>query len=128
MARDSFTWLHLTDLHWGLDGQGCLGPTLRGPFFEDLEKVLERTGPVDAVLFTGDLVQSGESEQFEALKEGFLDRLWAELGAPGSGEAPAATTASSCATPSAPSASGGRTRPVARRSARVHYRAISPAP
>ena len=79
--------MHLTDLHWGLEGQACLWPTLRQPFFEDLARVLERTGPVDAVLFTGDLGQSGKSEQFEALKVGFLDRLWARLGELGSGEA-----------------------------------------
>jgi tetratricopeptide (TPR) repeat protein len=87
MSRDVFTWLHLTDLHWGLSGQDCLWPTLRQPFFDDLARVLAQTGPVHAVLFTGDLVQSGKSEQFDALAKEFLARLWTKLAELGSNEA-----------------------------------------
>jgi 3',5'-cyclic AMP phosphodiesterase CpdA len=56
MTTDSFSWLHLTDFHYGLKGQDCLWPTLRQPFLESLAALYERCGPWDAVLFTGDLV------------------------------------------------------------------------
>jgi hypothetical protein len=65
MAKTSFSWLHLTDLHYGLKGQDCLWPNLREPFLESLGPLHDRCGPWDAVLFTGDLVQSGKSEQFD---------------------------------------------------------------
>src|SRR6478672_3558473 len=43
--------------------------------------------PWDAVLFTGDLVQSGESAQFERMQAEVLDPLWRRLGELGSGGA-----------------------------------------
>ncbi|HEY0782973.1 MAG TPA: metallophosphoesterase, partial [Thermoanaerobaculia bacterium] len=79
----SFSWLHLTDLHYGLKGQDCLWPTLREPFLESLGPLHDRCGPWNAVLFTGDLVQSGESAQFASLQAEVLGPLWerlAELG------------------------------------------------
>jgi hypothetical protein len=72
MPETCFAWLHLTDLHYGLKGQDCLWPNLRQPLLDDLEKLHARCGPWDAVLFTGDLVQSGESEQFEAMQRQVL--------------------------------------------------------
>ncbi|WP_295888829.1 hypothetical protein [uncultured Thiohalocapsa sp.] len=62
MQRDGFAWLHLTDPHYGLSGQDCLWPNLRQPFLDDIAKLHGRCGPWDAVLFTGDLVQSGQAQ------------------------------------------------------------------
>jgi tetratricopeptide (TPR) repeat protein len=87
MPTGSFSWLHLTDLHYGLKGQGHLWPTLREPFLESLGPLHDRCGPWDAVLFTGDLVQSGESAQFERMQAEFLDPLWKRLDELGSGDA-----------------------------------------
>ncbi len=87
MPTSSFSWLHLTDLHYGLKGQGHLWPTLREPFLESLGPLHDRCGPWDAVLFTGDLVQSGESAQFERMQAEFLDHLWKRLDELGSGGA-----------------------------------------
>lgn len=87
MADNSFGWLHLTDLHFGLNGQDCLWPNLRQPFLDGLGELHECCGPWDAVLFTGDLVQSGNPEQFQAMQQGFLDPLWERLHELGSGEA-----------------------------------------
>ncbi|HYN76721.1 MAG TPA: metallophosphoesterase, partial [Lamprocystis sp. (in: g-proteobacteria)] len=75
------------DLHYGLKGQDCLWPNLRQPFLDDIAKLHGLCGPWDAVLFTGDLVQSGEPEQFEAMQREFLDPLWARLDKLGSGDA-----------------------------------------
>ena len=87
MTMDCFSWLHLTDLHYGLKGQGCLWPTLREPFLESLAELHERCGPWHAVLFTGDLVQSGESAQFGKMQDEVLEPLWQKLGELGSGDA-----------------------------------------
>ncbi len=87
MATDRFSWLHLTDFHYGLKGQDCLWSTLRQPFLDDLARLHDLCGPWDAVLFTGDFVQSGESAQFAKMQAEVLDRLWAKLRQLGSGDA-----------------------------------------
>ncbi|HKH44879.1 MAG TPA: metallophosphoesterase [Thermoanaerobaculia bacterium] len=87
MATNFFSWLHLTDFHYGLKGQDCLWPTLREPFLDSLAALHERCGPWDAVLFTGDLVQSGETAQFEKMQAEVLDPLWEKLRELGSGNA-----------------------------------------
>ena len=79
MPKSAFSWLHLTDLHFGLSGQHVLWPNLRQPFFADLAKLHRQTGPWDAVFFTGDLVQQGLPAEFQAMQEAFLNRLWATL-------------------------------------------------
>lgn len=75
----SFRWLHLTDLHFGLRGQAILWPNIREVFWDDLKMLHEKTGPWDAVLFTGDLVQSGSEDEFNELEEKVLGPLWAHL-------------------------------------------------
>src|SRR5260221_3449717 len=62
---DSFGWLHLTDLHWGMADQKSLWPRMKQKFFEDIPVLHEQSGPWDMVLFTGDLTQRGTAEQFE---------------------------------------------------------------
>ncbi|WP_295456870.1 metallophosphoesterase [uncultured Thiodictyon sp.] len=79
MPADTFSWLHLTDLHYGLKGQDCLWPNLRQPFLDDLGALAERCGPWDAVLFTGDLVQSGESAQFQNMQAEVFGPIWDRL-------------------------------------------------
>ena len=56
---DTIRWLHLTDLHVGMDEQDWLWPGMRKKFHLDLQKIRETAGPWDLVLFTGDLVQKG---------------------------------------------------------------------
>jgi predicted MPP superfamily phosphohydrolase len=87
MPKSSFSWLHLTDFHYGLKGQDCLWPTLRQPFLDSLAPLRERCGPWDAVLFTGDFVQSGKAAQFAELQTEVLEPLWERLGELGSGNA-----------------------------------------
>lgn len=79
----SFGWLHFTDLHQGLDSQGWLWPGVREVLLTDLEKLHERCGPWDLVLFTGDLTQRGTAEEFARLNE-TLQQLWDHLRALGS--------------------------------------------
>lgn len=81
----SFRWLHLTDLHQGLESQHWLWPGVREEFFKDLARLHAKSGPWDFVLFTGDLTQRGTAEEFQALDE-TLDAIWKHLRALGSEE------------------------------------------
>ena len=87
MLTNSFSWLHLTDLHYGLRRRGHLWPMLWEPFLDSLGELHERCGPWDAVFFTGDLVQSGESAQFNRMQADILEPLWERLEELGSGNA-----------------------------------------
>jgi len=61
-------WLHLTDLHVGMDDQDWLWPRMQSKFREDLTTIHPTAGPWDLVLFTGDLVQKGtEYAQLEEI-------------------------------------------------------------
>ena len=87
MAADAFSWLHLTDLHFGLREQPHLWPNLRERFLDDLAALHDRCGPWDAVFFTGDLTQQGTSAEFAEMQGEVLDRLWVKLAELGSGDA-----------------------------------------
>ncbi|MEE4358318.1 MAG: metallophosphoesterase, partial [Desulfococcaceae bacterium] len=80
---ECFTWLHLTDLHAGMKNQGWLWPDIKEKFFEDLKKLTDKSGPVDLVLFTGDLTQKGSAEEFEKV-DSILTELWKVLKESGS--------------------------------------------
>jgi hypothetical protein len=87
MGAERFSWLHLTDFHYGMKGQSSLWPTLRQPFMDDLAKLHDQSGPWQAVFFTGDFVQSGSSDEFAQMQRAVLDRLWTKLQELGSGDA-----------------------------------------
>src|SRR5262249_54959582 len=76
-------WLHLTDLHLGMADQRWLWPNVREAFFSDLAQLHGRSGPLDLVLFTGDLTQTGKPEEFGKLED-FLGAFWDQLAALGS--------------------------------------------
>lgn len=78
----SFTWLHLTDLHAG-QAAHYLWPTVEAKVIEDLRHLHDRLGRVDALFFTGDLVQGGTADQL-ALFDGMLGRIREELAQLGS--------------------------------------------
>ncbi len=75
---ETFGWLHLSDLHWGMTGQGHLWPNIREQFLDDLKNLHERCGPWQAVFFTGDFVQRGTEAEFQRLDE-VLGELWGIL-------------------------------------------------
>ncbi|RXU69790.1 hypothetical protein CW358_03755 [Pseudomonas protegens] len=71
----SINFLHISDLHVGLNGASYLWPLIREEFFKDLRQHLRAQGAIDFVIFSGDLTQSGSSQEFQlAVKE--LERLW----------------------------------------------------
>lgn len=76
------SWLHLSDLHAGMNGQGWLWPNLKHAIFKDLRSLHSANGPWDFVIFSGDLTQIASSEDYAKLSEvmGELWGLFSELG------------------------------------------------
>lgn len=70
----AFSWLHLSDLHIGQGGQR-LWPNFRAQFYDDLRYLLEKIGPIQLVIFSGDLTQTAAPSEFEALNEELMN-LW----------------------------------------------------
>lgn len=78
-----FNFLHLTDLHFGMKYQEWLWPNFRQEFYDDLERIVETAGPWDAVVFSGDLSQTGSKDDFAQLTEA-LNGLWIKFKSLGS--------------------------------------------
>ncbi len=82
-AMGSIGFLHISDLHQGMEPLGSLWPNVQEQLFLDLERLHQKCGPWDVVLFTGDLTQRGSAAEFERLEQ-TLDALFARLKALGS--------------------------------------------
>lgn len=74
----TINWLHLTDLHFGLDVNNWLWPKVKHDFLKDVEKHVSKLGGCDIVFFTGDFVQAGKSEEFRLFNVE-LALLWKQL-------------------------------------------------
>jgi predicted MPP superfamily phosphohydrolase len=70
----TFSWLHLSDLHIGQHGQH-LWPNFRNQFHDDLRYLLQKNGPIQLVVFSGDLTQRATSSEFDELNVE-LAKLW----------------------------------------------------
>jgi tetratricopeptide (TPR) repeat protein/predicted MPP superfamily phosphohydrolase len=82
MPMTKFRWLHISDFHLGMKTHEVLWPNMEALFFKDLEQVVGAHEPLDLVLFTGDLVQTGRDVEFAAL-EAWLRKLSFELASRG---------------------------------------------
>lgn len=74
-ASVTFSWLHVTDLHQGQRELDLLLPRVQTAFERDLRELHKQTGPLDLVLFTGDLTQRGSPEEFVAVNKTLLT-IW----------------------------------------------------
>lgn len=74
----SIRWLHLTDLHVGTPGMSHLWPAMKASLYRDVEDLHAVAGPFDVVLFSGDLVHSGQDTEYGSLTA-LLDDLWTHL-------------------------------------------------
>jgi len=66
MTIKKISWLHLSDLHIGDKTQG-LWPNFKSIFKEDLRRLADEAGPIDLLLFSGDLTQSGSKDEYVTL-------------------------------------------------------------
>jgi hypothetical protein len=76
--RRMLRFLQFTDWHVGMAEQGWLWPNVREVLLDDLTRIHERLGGIDAVFFTGDLTQRGSPAEFDVLDRE-LDLIWAHL-------------------------------------------------
>lgn len=74
MTNKQVSWLHLSDLHIGQQQQ-WLWPNFKAIFLEDLRRLAVEAGPIDLVVFSGDLTQGGEKVHFDALTQLLLE-IW----------------------------------------------------
>jgi tetratricopeptide (TPR) repeat protein len=73
-----FRWIHFSDLHIG-STHDALWPSFKTQLLNDLDRITDNVdGPIQAVIFSGDLVYSGEKQQFEALERALTD-IWERL-------------------------------------------------
>jgi predicted phosphodiesterase/tetratricopeptide (TPR) repeat protein len=73
-----FRWLHFSDIHVGMKGQQFLWPRFGHLLDTDLETALNRSGNIDLIVFSGDMVQMGTREEFDKFDEimgGIVDRI-----------------------------------------------------
>ncbi|MCU0441612.1 MAG: metallophosphoesterase [Bacteroidia bacterium] len=68
-------YLHISDLHIGDKLQTGLLSQTKKVLFEDIKFILSRVEGLDVIFFTGDLVQTGISEEYAQVEE-FLSELW----------------------------------------------------
>jgi hypothetical protein len=74
----NLTWMHISDLHAGMDDEKYLFPSVRPYFFDDLKNLIPKTGQVDLVLFTGDLGNYGLMEDYKEAEK-ILIRICEQL-------------------------------------------------
>lgn len=81
MTTKKFNWLHLSDIHIGQKKQ-WLWPNFKAKFLEDLRRLSIDAGPIDLVLFSGDLTQNGAEDQYDLLTKELLEiwEMWDKLG------------------------------------------------
>ncbi len=75
-----YNWLHISDFHEGQDRQIPLWPNVREAFYTDLRSLIAKIGPINLILFSGDVAFSGKKEQFERINDQLIDPLleWLE--------------------------------------------------
>ncbi|MBY5705831.1 metallophosphoesterase [Rhizobium leguminosarum] len=78
----SYRILHLSDLHAGMTDQDLLWFNVKAKLFDDLRGLYEQIGPWDVVIFSGDMTQKGDEDEFLEVQRRLIE-LWAlfrELG------------------------------------------------
>lgn len=78
MSEFSFRWLHISDLHFGMKGLAPLWANLKHHLYDDLPLLHRQSGPWDVLVFSGDIVQRGSVEEFEAATAALIE-LYAKL-------------------------------------------------
>jgi len=71
-----FSYLHISDLHVGMKDSGWLWPSLKASFYEDISYLFDKTKGWNAVIFSGDVAQSGGKDEYDRAAD-ILAELWA---------------------------------------------------
>lgn len=74
MTNKRLSWIHLSDLHFGQKSL-WLWPNFKSIFLKDLRRISDEAGPIDLVIFSGDLTQGGTEQEFRSLTS-VLQEIW----------------------------------------------------
>lgn len=78
MDSNTFRWLHISDFHAGMTGANKKWDQVRKKFLDDISNFIKQNGSIDLVIFSGDLTQAGEKEEFAYLLSE-LKGIWARF-------------------------------------------------
>ncbi|WP_288855203.1 metallophosphoesterase [Pseudomonas sp. 'CRE Jenny 4'] len=68
-------WMHISDLHRGQDRTEEVWSVVRQELYDDVKRQIDSRGPIDLVVFSGDMAFKGEADEFSSVKVE-LERLW----------------------------------------------------
>ncbi|WP_155931356.1 metallophosphoesterase family protein [Pseudomonas aeruginosa] len=71
-------WMHISDLHRGQDRTAEVWAHVRQEIYDDIKRQIEERGPIDLVVFSGDMAYQGDAEEFASVREE-IERLWQEF-------------------------------------------------
>lgn len=71
---ETFSILHITDAHFGQDGMPGRWPVIKAQFLQDVRHMIQHTGKLDLVVFTGDIANRALSSEYQKASE-FLYEL-----------------------------------------------------
>lgn len=74
-STNTLHWLHISDLHRGQERTEEVWAVVRQEIHDDIKRQIQENGPIDLVIFSGDLVYKGDKEEFSSVKNE-LEKLW----------------------------------------------------
>ncbi|WP_095143484.1 metallophosphoesterase [Pseudomonas sp. Irchel s3b6] len=77
-----FSWLHLSDLHIGMKSHKWMWQNVKHQVYDDFRYLQSEHGKWDVVIFSGDLTQKGDAEEFASLTK-TLQEMWGVFGEAG---------------------------------------------
>jgi len=81
-TSNTLHWMHISDLHKGQDGTSHSWPLVRQQIVQDIISQIRRSGPIDLVIFSGDLAFKGSAAEFAEVKADLV-KLWDAFGTDG---------------------------------------------
>jgi len=75
-STNTLHWMHISDLHRGQERTEEIWSVVRQEIHNDIKTQIQRTGPIDLVIFSGDMAFSGAIDEFLSVQKE-LERLWA---------------------------------------------------
>lgn len=81
-STNTLHWMHISDLHRGQERTEEVWSVVRQEIHNDIKAQILKSGPIDLVIFSGDMAFSGAIDEFLSVQKE-LERLWAtfaELG------------------------------------------------
>lgn len=73
--NNTFHWLHISDYHEGQKFSRELWPQIRSRLIENIKNHCENNGPIDLVIFSGDIAFKGDTSEYHSIKDELVN-LW----------------------------------------------------